>query len=94
MLDVRKISGICDYFVICSGNSTRQVKAISADVLRKSKKDKIRVKHCEDDNEGLWILIDFFDVILHIFLDETRKLYDLEYLWSSAKKIYSSKQKD
>ncbi|MCK4917525.1 MAG: ribosome silencing factor [Candidatus Omnitrophica bacterium] len=91
VLDVSKISGICDCFVICTGTSERHVKALSIDVLRQSKKNKIRVRHWEDDKEGRWILVDFFDVILHIFLDEARELYDLESLWSSAEKIYPLK---
>lgn len=87
ILDVKKVSGICDYFVICSGDSATQVKAIYEEVRRVCKKNKIKIRSFEADQLSHWILVDFFDVILHIFLDETRKFYNLEYLWSAAKKI-------
>ena len=87
ILDMRKVSGICDYFVICSGDSTTQVKAIYEEARRMCKKNMIKIRSFEIDQSSHWILVDFFDVILHIFLDETRKFYNLEYLWSTAKKI-------
>jgi len=51
------------------------------------KKNKIKIRSFENDKLSHWILIDFFDIILHIFLDETRNFYNLEYLWSAAKRI-------
>jgi len=87
ILDVRKISGLCDYFVICSAGSSAQAEAILETVLKESKKNEIRIQHYESDELFHWVLIDFFDIILHIFLEEVRGFYNLEYLWSSAKKL-------
>ena len=82
ILDVRKVSSICDYFVICSGESQRQVKAIHEEVIKSCKKNEIRIQHSEKDEAARWILVDFFDVILHIFFEEARSFYNLEYLWN------------
>ena len=87
ILDVGKISGLCDYFVICSGESGRQVKAIYEEAARQCKNNKIKVHHHESDEDFSWIFVDFFDVILHVFSDEARKFYDLEHLWREAKKV-------
>jgi len=87
ILDVGQISGLCDYFVICSGESGRQVKAIYEETARQCKKNKIKIHHYENDQEHSWIFVDFFDVILHIFSEDARKFYDLEHLWREAKKI-------
>ncbi len=87
ILDVRKISNLCDYFVICSAESSAQVRAIYEEIAKRCKKDKIRIRSFENDELSHWILVDFFDIILHIFLDETRRFYNLEYLWREAKKI-------
>jgi len=87
VLDVRNCSGICDYFIICCGESTPQVKAISQEVIRACKKSKIKPQHFEDDQSLRWVLVDFFDVILHVFLKQARDFYNLEYLWSQAKRI-------
>ncbi|MCF7916628.1 MAG: ribosome silencing factor [Candidatus Omnitrophica bacterium] len=87
ILDVSKISNICDYYVICSADSETQVKAIHNEVVRKSKDEKIKVQHSEVDKTYNWILVDFSNVILHIFTKSTREFYNLEYLWRQAKKI-------
>ena len=91
ILDVRAMSSIGDYFVIVSGGSTRQVKAIYENVARKCKKNRIKIHHYEGNHDADWILVDFFDVILHIFFNETREVYDLENLWKNAKKISTKK---
>jgi ribosome-associated protein len=87
ILDIKNLSGICDYFIICSGDSGRQVRAIYEGVAKECKKNKIIIKSYESDEAESWILVDFFDIILHIFSQSTREFYDLEYLWSKAKKI-------
>lgn len=87
ILDVRHLSGICDYFVICSAETSKQTKAIYEEVLKKCERNKIDVNHSEADQLCEWILVDLFDVILHIFVDEARDFYDLEYLWKMAKKV-------
>jgi ribosome-associated protein len=84
ILEVGKISLISDYFLICSGNSDTQVKAIADAVVEKLKKEGTRLGHLEGYNEGKWILLDFGDMVAHIFYEETRKFYDLERLWKDA----------
>ena len=85
IIDMRQgMSGACDYFVIASGTSTTQVRAIADNVLRKLKEKGEKVWHREGEREALWILLDYGDVVGHIFLDETRRFYDLERLWGDA----------
>lgn len=83
-IKMRKISGICDYFVIASGTSSTQVRAISDNIIRRLKEKGGRLRHVEGEREASWILIDFGDVVGHVFLDRTRKFYDLENLWAAA----------
>ena len=83
-LDMRKIPSVCDYFVIASGSSTTQVKAISDNIIEKLKIKGERLWHAEGEREALWILLDFGDVIAHIFTDEMRKFYELERLWGDV----------
>lgn len=84
LIDMRKMSGVCDYFVVASGTSTTQVRAISENIVKRLREKHERVRHIEGDREGLWVLIDCQDVVGHIFLEETRRFYDLERLWSEA----------
>lgn len=87
ILDIKKISNICDYHVICSGDSSAQVKAIYQEIIGESKKEKIEIFYSEADNSCRWMLIDYASVIVHIFSQEAREFYNLEYLWKQAKKI-------
>lgn len=93
MLDVSKHSNLCDYFVICSGDSSAQVNAIFELVQENCKKENLSIHHWEKDDFLNWILVDFFDVILHIFMDDARNFYNLENLWSQTKKIKIKKIK-
>ncbi len=81
---MRKISGVCDYFVIASGTSTTQVRAIADHIARILKDKGERLGHMEGEREALWILLDYSDVVAHVFLEETRRFYDLERLWGDA----------
>ena len=84
IIDIRKFPSVSDYFVLASGGSTTQVKAI-ADNIRKQLKDRNeKLGHSEGEREALWILLDYGDVVGHIFNDETRRFYDLERLWGDA----------
>jgi len=87
VLDLRGISSFTDYFVICEGNSARQTQAISDAVLEELKKDHIVPSHIEGYSQGNWILIDYIDFIVNIFLPKTRRFYDLERLWGDAAEI-------
>lgn len=75
-----------DYFIICGADSTTQVNGIADSVLRNVKEDMgLRANHKEGMANGRWVLIDFFDTIVHIFYHETRSYYELEDLWSDGK---------
>ena len=87
VLDLSDQSGFCDYFVICSAESSRQVDAIHQETVKLCRRDNINVRSHQDDESSRWILVDLFDVILHIFLQEAREFYNLEYLWNTAKKV-------
>ncbi len=76
-----------DYFLLCSGKSDRQVQAIAKGIEEALKKKGIRPLGEEGTTEGRWILIDYEDVVIHIFLEPVRKFYDLEGLWIDAPRI-------
>ena len=87
LLDVSRISSFAEYFIICSGKSGRQVQGI-ADNLEGELKDKgLRPIGTEGKREGHWVLLDYGDVIIHVFYDPVRYFYDLESLWSDALKV-------
>ncbi len=75
-----------DYFIICHGDSTTQVKAIADHILAETNnKMGIKPNHIEGQQNATWILIDYFDTVIHLFSDEARQFYRLEDLWSDAK---------
>jgi ribosome-associated protein len=84
---LRNLSTIADYFVICSGESTTQVKAIEEQIEETLKNEEIRPIGIEGLRNSQWILIDYGDVIVHIFEEATRAFYELEKLWIDAEKI-------
>lgn len=87
VLDLREIeNSICSFFVIAEGNSNTQVKAIN-DSIEKKVREKLKEKpwHVEGTGNSEWVLMDYVDTVVHIFLPETRKFYDLEGLWGDAK---------
>ena len=87
LLDVRGLSSIADFFIICSGRSNRQVSAI-ADFIQMDLKGKgIRPLSVEGKKEGHWVLLDYGHVILHVFYEPLRDFYDLESLWIDAQRI-------
>lgn len=86
MLDMRKIPSVSDYFVIVSGTSTTQVRAISDNIIEKLGDKGERVWHVEGEREALWILLDCGDVVAHVFLKDMRKFYELEKLWGRVPK--------
>lgn len=84
ILKVRELSSFTDFFIICSGTSDRQVKAIAEHITEKLKKVGILPLGIEGENTGNWILMDYGDVIIHIFYEPTREFYDIERLWSDV----------
>ena len=87
LLDLREIDNtVCDYFVICSGNSNTQVNAISGAVQKVvSKELKDKPWHIEGTGNAEWILMDYVNVVVHIFQKSVREFYDIESLWGDAK---------
>jgi ribosome-associated protein len=87
LLELKGISSFTDYFLLCSGRSDRQVQAIAQGIEEALKKKGIRPLGQEGTAEGRWILLDYEDVVVHVFLDPVRKFYDLEGLWLEARRI-------
>lgn len=84
IFDLRKLTAITDFFVICSASSDVQVKAISDNLIKGMKDQGENPWHNEGYTNLSWVLVDFVDVVVHIFLNDTRKFYDLEGLWADA----------
>ena len=87
VLDVRELASFADTFIICSGRSHRQVSAIAEFIERHLKKQGIKPLGVEGLREGHWVLMDYGDVVIHIFYEPIRISYDLESLWSDAKRM-------
>ncbi len=84
ILDLRKLTDICDFFVICTSSSTIHSQALANEVEDNFKK-LWKFHHIEGFNPGTWILLDFYEVVVHIFTEQARKYYALEELWGDAK---------
>lgn len=84
VLNLTKLVSFTDYFVICSGKSDTQVRAIADNILKKTKGNNRTPLGMEGYSTGLWILLDFGEVVAHIFYHEMREYYSLEKLWSDA----------
>jgi len=87
LIELKGISSITDYFLLCTGKSDRQVQAIAQGIEDALKKRGIRPIGQEGTEHGRWILMDYDDVVVHIFLEPVRKFYDLEGLWIEAPRV-------
>lgn len=87
VLDLNGRSSLSDFFIICSGTSDRQVQAIADSVSSKMRNAGYKILSSEGYTEGRWLLMDYGDVIVHIFLDALREYYDLEALWQDAPQV-------
>jgi len=87
VLNVQDLTSFADAFIICSGKSNRQVTAIAEHVQIELKKQGKHPIHVEGKKEGHWVLMDYGDIIIHIFFDSVRQFYDLEGLWVDAERI-------
>jgi ribosome-associated protein len=86
-LKVRELTSIADYFIICSGRSDRQVQSIAQGIEESSGQAGISSLSIEGAGRGHWVLMDFADVIVHIFYEPVRQFYDLDGLWSEAPRV-------
>jgi len=87
VLDLRKAAGFTDFFVICSGTNSRQIRAIADSVMETLAMDGVKPAHVEGYDRSEWVLIDYFDFIVHVFAPETRLFYSLERLWGNAEQV-------
>ena len=87
VLDLRKAAGFTDFFVIASGANARQVRAIADAVIEALDAAGTRSAHVEGYDRCEWVLVDYFDFIVHVFAPETRLFYGLERLWGSAERV-------
>jgi ribosome-associated protein len=87
VLDLRKSSGFTDFFLIASGTNTRQVRAIADAVIDRLAGEGVKPAYVEGYDQSVWVLLDYFDFIVHVFAPETRTFYDLERLWGNAERI-------
>ena len=84
LLDLRRISSATDWFLIASGTSDTHVSSIADNVIDELKKDGVRPLNVEGQREGRWVLIDYFDFVVHVFHPAAREFYQLERLWGDA----------
>jgi ribosome-associated protein len=87
LLDLRKAAGFTDFFLIASGGNARQVRAIADAVMEALAEEGVKPAHVEGYDRSEWILLDYFDFIVHVFAPETRAFYSLERLWGNAERL-------
>ncbi len=87
VLDLRATPAFTDFFILCSGQTTRQVKAIADGVEEALRAAKVRPAHVEGYDRAEWVLMDYFTFIVHVFTPQTRAFYSLERLWGDAERI-------
>lgn len=87
VLDLKGSDMFTDYFVVCSGQTTRQVRAIVDEVQKQLRVLDNRPSHVEGYQNAEWVLLDCFDFVVHVFTQDTRRFYDLERLWGNATRI-------
>jgi ribosome-associated protein len=87
VLEVSELLVITDYFVLCTGNTDRQVKVIAEEVEKVLKAAGLTLVGAEGEREGIWVLLDFGDVVVHVFQPQEREFYRLEKLWGTAPRV-------
>ncbi|MBH1988996.1 MAG: ribosome silencing factor [Myxococcaceae bacterium] len=87
ILDLQKVTSFTDYFVICEAPSERQVQSIASNIKEELGKQGVRPLSIEGFEQGSWILCDFGDIVVHVFLDSARQNYNLEHFWREAEQV-------
>lgn len=87
LFEVGALTSITDYFLVASGNSSRQVQAIMRHLQRRMREQGFKAYGVEGEQEGHWILMDYGDIIIHLFYEPSREFYDLEGLWIEAPRV-------
>jgi ribosome-associated protein len=94
VLNISTLCSFTDHFIICTGNSSRQVQAIADGVEERLRKHLLRPAHIEGYGQGEWVLLDYMDFVVHVFTPKAREFYDLERLWRGAKRLEIPPPKD
>ena len=87
VLDLREVSPVTDYFVICTGASGRQMATVAEDIIDAAKQLGQRVFRVAGKDSSVWVIVDFVDVVVHVFDEEHRRFYDLELMWGEAGRV-------
>ena len=87
VLNLSGSGAFTDYFVVCSGHTGRQGRAIVDEIVKQLREQGTRPSHVEGYDHGEWILLDYFDFIVHVFTEETRRFYNLDRLWGNAGRV-------
>lgn len=88
ILDLRALTTVCDYFVICHGRSPIHVRSVADEVEEAMQQRQLARHHREGRAQATWIVLDYIDVVVHVFTEETRNFYALEHLWGDAPRIH------
>lgn len=84
LIDTRDITVITDYFIVCSGTSTTHLRGIADEIIFRMENEGVKCAHIEGYDSSSWILLDFIDVVVHLFLEEERAFYNIERLWRNG----------
>ncbi|HYU58622.1 MAG TPA: ribosome silencing factor [Actinomycetota bacterium] len=87
VMEMRDLLVITDYFVVAGGTSDRQVRTVAEEIERALRERGVKPVRREGEREGRWVLLDYVDLVVHVFLDEEREFYDLERLWADAPRV-------